>query len=285
VKYDFKVLDYDTLEDFEKAVKQAKHKTQLANLNRDITKTQETTKDWETERLDIKATIDKRVIERVFEALTTGKGLFNTEGMESIGGDFKAADPIYNLISLGIIPTYAGNGGILTQIPALFTGDMEKIGDLDSDNVYINGMLNTQEDAIEGADNIMGEDKDKQIWLNPTHGLLGDLIESAIDAMGGTSGNKKQVERWKKEAKRRLNIHMHSQGNLIGGSDPDRRHNYYSYGAPINRGTVKERFGIKDDHIEMNRGDFVSNPRNILNPKTWSMPGHPTSNYGASKKH
>ncbi|MCW8838771.1 MAG: hypothetical protein OQK11_08730 [Thiovulaceae bacterium] len=86
-----------------------------------------------------------------------------------------------------------------------------------------------------------------------------------------------------------LNIHMHSQGNIItskGAKNTDNGHSYNSYGSPIGDDTMNSVFknDIGDKPIvQKNDGDYVSYPLNIFDPSTYSLPGHPTENYGTAK--
>ncbi len=78
---------------------------------------------------------------------------------------------------------------------------------------------------------------------------------------------------------------MHSQGHEVAKqgalNSKENNHTYKSYGAPMSNKEISKVFGIEDirKNIEKNPGDYVSNPLNILNPKTWSEPGHGTENY------
>ena len=194
-------------------------------------------------------------------------------------------------VTLGVIPSDSTNGGLIAQVPILLGADdiqHEIIGDLDSNNVFMPGILNTLEDAQAGADNIIGADTDKMVWLNPTHGLLGDLLESAVDLLGNPigiqTGISQQAQAFQ-ENNTGYNIFLHSQAHLISqvGADPD-NNTYYSFGAPMFESRLEAVFGnsLGDLSIQKNDGDYVANPINIFNPSTWSQPGHGTENYGAA---
>ncbi len=58
--------------------------------------------------------------------------------------------------------------------------------------------------------------------------------------------------------------------------------NYVSFGAPMSEDTVKEIFDIGDKDIIQHKGDYVSNPLNIFNPKNWDERGHSMEDYAKS---
>jgi hypothetical protein len=193
----------------------------------------------------------------------------------------------------GILPSDAGNGGLIAQIPVWFgqSDDAHLIaGDVNSKNVYMNGMDNTFADALKGADDIIGVDTDKMVWLNPTHGFLNDLIESGIDLLGNRvgiqTGISKQAEEFQKN-NTGMNYYLHSQGHLIAkeGADPS-KNNYFSYGAPMISSSLKSIFGgMKEiSDLQKNQGDYVAKPLNMLNPWTWPQAGHGTENYGEAAR-
>ncbi|MGG7074625.1 hypothetical protein U5B43_10355, partial [Campylobacter sp. 9BO] len=197
-------------------------------------------------------------------------------------------------LSLGIIPTNANHGGLLGNIPGYFGYEDSKfavLGDINAKNVYGNGILNTAEDAIKGAQNIIG-DSAKQIWYNPTRGFLADGIEFLVDKLGGKSGIAKQIEKKQNEKDEfgdplKRNIFMHSQFHEIAKHGANDAHTYFSYGAPMRESTVKKIFDIdtgNEIQFQQNEGDYVSHPENILNPKTWFMPGHWTDDYGVARE-
>ncbi|MDP2078939.1 MAG: hemagglutinin repeat-containing protein [Sulfuricurvum sp.] len=215
--------------------------------------------------------------------------------VEAMAG--KIWDNIAGYLSLGILPSHANNGGLLSQIPGLSgnpDSSHEILGDQNSKNVYIDGILNTASDAMQGGDNIIGKDTHKRIWINPTHGILGDLIESGVDLIGNDFGIQTGISRQAQlfqENNKDLNIHLHSQGHLVAKegakSSKDNGHTYFSYGAPMSEKNVEKVFNnqkksLKD--IQQNEGDYVSHPLNIFIPSTWSMSGHSTENYGASQE-
>jgi hypothetical protein len=150
--------------------------------------------------------------------------------------------------------------------------------------------MNDLEDAMQGAENIIG-DGDKQIWWNPSRGILSDLLESGVDLLntvGLQTGISKQAEAFQAENEEK-EFYLHSQAHLIfkeGASNTENGHEYNSYGAPLPESEVRKTFKDEDDvmgYLQNNEGDYVAYPLNILNPSTWSKPGHGTKNYGASR--
>ena len=139
---------------------------------------------------------------------------------------------------------------------------------------------------LEGADNIIGKGVKRQLWKNRSHGLIGDLLESAVDILNGIglqTGISKQVELLQK-INRNMKIYMHSQAHLIAAEGARHSKNngnvYYSYGAPMSNGNVEKIFNTE---ANKNKADYVAHPLNIFKPSTWSKPGHGTENYGAAK--
>ncbi len=92
----------------------------------------------------------------------------------------------------------------------------------------INGMMNSEAEAIKNGLEQTGQFvKNKPVELmvhyNPTNGFLGDLLESLVNKLGGTTGIAKQTgEAIKKVTTQRgkegSNFALHSQGNLIAYS-------------------------------------------------------------------
>lgn len=192
-------------------------------------------------------------------------------------------------VSAGILPTESNNGGLLANMP-IITGHEDSnfkiIGDLSSTRAYINGQSNTLSDAIQGGNNLIGE-VPHQNWHNPTHGLIGDTLESATDLLlngfGIQTGISKQLDILQNNGIA-WTIYMHSQGNLVAKAGANKNNMYYSYGSPLPSSTVEKIFAINKDDIEKNKGDFVANPLNIFWIPNWFEPGHDTENYGAAKK-
>ncbi|MCR1815313.1 two-partner secretion domain-containing protein [Aliarcobacter butzleri] len=200
---------------------------------------------------------------------------------------------IWNWIAHGtldILPSNQNNGGALGNIPIWFgiNDNLHKLqGDENSKNVYINGILNSQTDAMQGGKNIIGEDNSYLNLYNPTRGILGDIIEAGIDKWGNDigmqTGISKQVQEYLNNNKD-LNVYLHSQGNLITKegalSSKDNGHVYKSYGAPMSDKDISVIFNINEKkYIRKNEGDYVANPINIFDPSTWNKPGHGTENY------
>ncbi|WP_169764766.1 hypothetical protein, partial [Campylobacter mucosalis] len=196
---------------------------------------------------------------------------------------------MFGALSLGVLPTNENLGGLLGNIPGYFgyeDSQFEVLGDKNSRNVYGNGILNTKEDALKGGRNIIGSD-DFQVWYNPSRGFLADGIEFLVDKFNGKTGISKQITKKQNELSDLIQyyIFMHSQFHEIAKYGANNKNTYYSFGAPMRESTIKEKFNIdiKDKQkFQQNNGDYVSKPWNILNPKTWFMPGHGTENYGAS---
>jgi len=84
---------------------------------------------------------------------------------------------------------------------------------------FTNGMLNTEGDAIKN-----GMDQTGSVVFtvnyNPTHGFVGDLLESGVDKAGGTTGIAKQTGEFVNDVttargKAGSNFAAHSQGNEL----------------------------------------------------------------------
>lgn len=89
---------------------------------------------------------------------------------------------------------------------------------------FTNGMMNNEADAIKNGISQTHTKDDTNINLtlnyNPTHGLLGDALESAVDKFGGTTGMAEQTGEFIRDvttARGSLgsNFAAHSQGNLL----------------------------------------------------------------------
>ena len=207
-------------------------------------------------------------------------------------------------ITGGVIPAHGTNGGLLGNIPVILGDDdisHRVIGDPNAKKVYIPGMMQKDEQSmIDGANNLIGKNEDKQIWTNPSHGFFGDLFESATDKVGYQTGISSQIEELTNKTIG-ATIYMHSQGHEIAKvgaiNNPNNQNTYKSHGAPTNKNKLKSIFNMPDVpnqygnpsyvrsgnvRIEMNEGDPVSNPENLFNPNTWFKPGHSTVNYGES---
>ena len=224
-----------------------------------------------------------------------GKTLPNAESDNPVES---AIGNIWNLIAHGtldILPSNENNGGVLGNVPIWFGVDdnLHKLqGDTNSKYVYLNGILNSEPDAMQGGKNIIGENKTYVNPYNPTRGILGDLIEAGVDKWGDSIGMQTGISKQTQEylnSRQKLNVYPHSQGHLIAKqgalSSKDNGHTYYSYGAPMSNKDISLIFNIKENkYIEKNDGDYVANPINIFDPSTWNKPGHGTENYGASKK-
>ncbi|UCZ81886.1 hemagglutinin repeat-containing protein [Pseudomonas sp. L5B5] len=231
-----------------------------AGLNRDLSRAYEITKDKER-RTDLY--VSQSSLDSVSHPIQTlnqwkegmknyGK---NTSGLFTQFGDLsKAADQVVadnpSLLPLawipglletvldkagkytgGVMPGVENHGGLITQVPALITGDMrfyrvetkyqyesdgktikvdplsgkpmiesvQKLMEIerpDGDGaVFTNGIQNSLMAALVNGAMQTGSDSFMQAY-NPEHGILGDLVESLWDvALGGTvrSGNAQQL--------------------------------------------------------------------------------------------
>ncbi|MDT4802010.1 Hemagglutinin repeat protein [compost metagenome] len=162
--------------------------------------------------------------------------------------------------TLGIFPGVANHGGLITQLPVLVTGDLQPmrvtgtfktdengqlvlkdgkpILDLDSlqvdqfvgfndqeDKIFTNGIMNSMMEAL--ANGLMQSGSGNGggnfvLAYNPTHGLVGDLIESAFDkslqgaVRSGTARNLNGLFQQGIDAgPETLHIYGHSQGGLL----------------------------------------------------------------------
>ena len=194
-------------------------------------------------------------------------------------------------LTLGVLPTNSNLGGLLGSIPGYFgyeDSQFKVLGNSNSENAYVNGIMNTKKDALQGGKNIIGSG-DFQEWYNPTRGFLVDGIEFMVDKINLHSGISKQLDAKQNEKYEngniiKRNIFMHSQAHEVMKYGVNHENNYYSFGAPMRESTVRKIYqnpnGNKKMTVKQNPGDYVSKPENILNPKTWFMPGHGTENYG-----
>ena len=194
-------------------------------------------------------------------------------------------------LTLGVLPTNSNLGGFLGNIPGYFgyeDSQFKVLGNSNSENAYVNGIMNTKKDALQGGKNIIGSDNFQE-WYNPTRGFLADGIEFIVDKLNLHSGISKQLDAKQNEKYEngniiKRNIFMHSQAHEVMKYGVNHENNYYSFGAPMRESTVRKIYqnpnGNKKMTVKQNPGDYVSKPENILNPKTWFMPGHGTENYG-----
>ncbi|QCD45662.1 hemagglutinin repeat-containing protein [Campylobacter mucosalis] len=196
---------------------------------------------------------------------------------------------VLGALSLGVLPTNENLGGLLGNMPGYFgyeDSQFEVLGDKNSRNVYGNGILNTKEDALKGGRNIIGSD-DFQVWYNPSRGFLADGIEFLVDKFNGKTGISKQITKKQNELSDLIQyyIFMHSQFHEIAKYGVNNKNTYYSFGAPMRDETLIKIYGKPNENNEKKLkilkrpGDYISYPENILNPKTWFMPGHGTENY------
>ncbi|MDD3325402.1 MAG: hemagglutinin repeat-containing protein [Sulfurospirillaceae bacterium] len=288
-------------------VKDTENSDELTRLNRDTSKVSKELYSGSV-GTSVSATLDHRLLSEVERKEIKQEYEDMGKNMAIIGKTLPKAEsdnPIESTIgtiwdwmahgTLDILPSNKNNGGVLGNVPIWFgTNDnLHKLqGDENSKDVYLNGILNSEADAMQGGKNIIGEDKTYVNPYNPTRGILGDLIEAGVDKWGDSigmqTGISKQVQEYLNN-NTDLNLYMHSQGNLVTKQgalgSKDNGHVYKSYGAPMSDTQIIKVFEIEDkDDIQKNDGDYVSNPLNIFNPTTWNKPGHGTENYGAAKQ-
>jgi len=241
-------------------------------------KPNDTVDKWGQDVKDLDYNIKKEIDENIPKAS-------NSNQIESALGSIW---DLYGDVTLGLVPTDKNKGGLLANTPGYF-GIYDSLyavrGDEKSEKLYINGMLNSEEDALQGGRNLI-ENVSFQYAYNPSRGFLPDLIEVIVDKYSWwRTGISKQIDKTQNED-RWTDIYLHSQGHEIAKYNPNPNANYHSYGAPmISDKKLKEIFDIKNKKdIEKNDGDYVSYPLNIFKPKTWNESGHGTENYGASRK-
>lgn len=195
-------------------------------------------------------------------------------------------------ISLGIIPTNENLGGFLSNVPGYFgvhDVNFGVYGDTNAYNVYTNGIGNTLEESLQGADNIIGKNVAKQILYNPGYGFLSDITEALLNMLAINTGIQNDIQQATnqiiqrvkaQDPKQRVQMHLHSQANLIHKNIANTKDiDYSSYGAPMTRSWLQSTMEIPDSRIYKNDGDFVANPLNILNPLNWFEYGHTTEDY------
>jgi len=162
--------------------------------------------------------------------------------------------------TLGIFPGTANHGGLITQLPVLISGDLRPLrvtgafktdaeGELvlekgkpvldseslqvqqfagfneEEDRIFTNGIMNSMIEALSNGFMQSGSgngDVSFVLAYNPTHGLIGDLIESAFDKnlqgaiRSGTARNLNGLFQQGIDAgPDSLHIYGHSQGGLL----------------------------------------------------------------------
>jgi len=220
--------------------------------------------------------------------------------------------------TLGIFPGAANHGGLITQLPVLVTGDLHPLRVtgtfktdtegklvleegkpvLDSENlqvqqfagfneeedrIFTNGIMNSMIEAL--ANGLMQSgsgngDVSFVLAYNPTHGLIGDLIESAFDKTlqgdvhSGTARNLNGLFQQGIDAgPDSLHIYGHSQGGLLtwvaikgldfsnGGSPTATLNTIQLSGAPVDavqfhKDAETAGFKFDDQHtFQVNRPD------------------------------
>ena len=168
--------------------------------------------------------------------------------------------------TLGVIPSKENNGGLLAQIGAIIVADpnFKIIGDKNSKNVFVNGIMTDKYNANKQADFMIGSNY--KIYYNPTRGLIADLTESSVDFLGGKSGISKQIGYRLQSNKNDKYVVAHSQGSLIVNSAA----NYYNLNDKniLYLGTPLYREFNNGETIN-NPNDPVNNPFVIFNPKIY----------------
>ena len=117
--------------------------------------------------------------------------------------------------------------------------------------IRTNGMANTEGDAIKNAKDQTGDATNFTVNYNPTHGGIGDALESGVDKFGGTTGIAKQTGEFingvtTSRGKSGSNFAAHSQGNLLtqSGVEYQQEHGGFKnqdYFTNPNAKTDKER--------------------------------------------
>uniref|UniRef100_UPI001651E527 hemagglutinin repeat-containing protein n=1 Tax=Aliarcobacter cryaerophilus TaxID=28198 RepID=UPI001651E527 len=283
-------------------VKDVENSDELDRLNRDTTAVNKDLYSSST-GTKVDATLDTRLlteegreqIKKEYEDIgenmaIIGKTLPNSESDNPIEA---TVGEIWKWIAMGtldILPSNENNGGVLGNVPIWFgiNDNLHKLqGDTNSKYVYLNGMLNSESDAMQGGKNIIGENQTYVNPYNPTRGILGDLIEAGVDKWGDSIGMQTGISKQTQEylnSRLNLNVYMHSQAHLIAKqgalSSEKNNHTYKSYGAPMSNKDISVIFNIDEKkYIRKNDGDYVSYPLNIFNPTTWNKSGHGTENY------
>lgn len=167
---------------------------------------------------------------------------------------------------------------------------------------FTNGMMNNEAEAIKNGISQTHEKGDEKVNLtinyNPTHGLLGDALESAVDKFGGTTGMAEQTGEFVRNVttargKSGSNFAAHSQGNILtnsgvkfikakgtfetggfkdrkdfinekGKTDKEREKGlptFAGYGSPVNKETMKETLEGKKEGEETFKfiGNYTNN--------------------------
>ena len=167
-------------------------------------------------------------------------------------------------ITFGIIPSNKNKGGIMGELGTTIVADpnFKILGDKNSNNVFIPGIMTKEDMAYSQANHMMGDDY--KIYYNPTRGLIADLAESAFDFLGGTSGIAKQVG-YEMKNNPNNNYVSFSQGTLISKSGMNYyclKENMVYVGTPLYRNF--------DNGVNVNSNlDPVHNPLVIFNPNSW----------------
>ncbi|QCD45676.1 hemagglutinin repeat-containing protein [Campylobacter mucosalis] len=155
---------------------------------------------------------------------------------------------------------------------------------------FTNGMMNNKGEAIKngllqtGQWSKLNNAVELTVNYNPTYGFLGDLLESAVDKFGGTTGMAKQTGEFYSDVidtrgNDGSNLANHSQGNALsksgikwklenGGFKANNgEHTIVSFGSPINGKEMEEVVELMNKNTNNNQfiysgaytkqGDFV----------------------------
>ena len=167
--------------------------------------------------------------------------------------------------SLGLIPSEENNGGLLANIGAIVTGDpkFKILGNPESKNAFVNGILTDEDNAKEQALYMVGEDY--KVLYNPSRGFLPDLLESLVDMLPFTTGIAKQVG-YEMQNNKDVRYVGFSQGSLITNSAKKYENldgkNMVFVGTPF--------FTNPDGGVVINSSlDPLHNPFLVFHPKSW----------------
>ena len=137
---------------------------------------------------------------------------------------------------------------------------------------FTNGMMNNEAEAIKnglqqtGFWNAKSGKVELTVNYNPSYGFLGDLLESAVDKFGGTTGIAKQTGNFYNDVVGARgddgsNFANHSQGNALaksgikwkvrnGGFNTNNgKHTIVSFGSPISREEMSKTIDLANSKI------------------------------------
>ena len=230
----------------------------IANLNRDVTKAQEVTKDTITGALNVSATVDNRLIAAAFGSEGAQDSLVKTikDGPKNLANALEQNALLIDLASetLGEVPLVGGiTRNVVTSIPEgildYFYEDDSRVYDRNGNivsatsatNYLVNGVMNDKEGVMATLNE---KGVDAVVRHNPTSGALGDLIESGLGktlgrVLPGTNKVATLVAGDLYERKDMIDVNnvFHSQGSIIG----DNAMRYYNDIYDVNgSGTIHD---------------------------------------------